>query len=224
MKRKTALVALVSALALLLPAGAAYALLEFTPTIAFALSDTKVSANPTLQIDVAQDRAEEELDSVVLKIPKGFNLPSDEDVANGELLGTADITIDVGPRCFDQAATASAPVPFNDREIFEQDRTDAQADEGVKAVWVVDLRPVTTIPLAVRGSVKKGWTLSGNIPANPMTCPPFTFSASILDKTASGVAVLTNPAKPGKKVFQATFSSADSATSITISQPIKITR
>ncbi len=200
---------------------------EFTPTVEFTLSDYKVKANPSITIKVAQETGEEELAHVTLTIPKGFKLPTDDKIPNDTQLGTADITIDVGPRCAGQSP-ASAPVTFPDRRIFEQDRTDDQADAGVKAVWVIDLRlvpvpgaPVTVIPLEVRGSPKKGWTLDGDIPANPFTCPPFSFQADIAAQ-AGGVPILTNPPKPGDKFFLATFTSQDSPASVTISQKVTI--
>ncbi len=222
--RKTMLAALAAAVSVVLVAGAAFALGEFAPAASFELSDTKTNGNPSLTIGVSQETGEEELDSVTLKLPKGFNLPTDDAIEDGETLGTADITIDVGVRCYDQAVPVSIPVPFSDKDIYEQDRTDEQVDEGVHSVWVVDLQPVTTIPLEVRGSIKKGWELSGNIPANPFTCPPFTFDAVILDKTAGGVPIVTNPAKPGAKLFQATFISADSGTAYVVKQKIAITK
>jgi hypothetical protein len=222
---KKALIAVSSMLALALTAGAALA--EYSPTLEFGLSDTKAKANPEISIKVAQEAGEEELGHVTLTIPKGFDLPSDEEVENGDVLGTADLAIDAGPGCHPSAGGAplKTSVPFNDKEIVEQDRDDEQTDEGIHAVWVVDLQPVTTIPLEVTGSIAKGWKLDGDIPANDFTCPPLTFDGTIFSTTATGgVPILTNPAKPGKYVFGGTLSSATSPDVMTIKQVIKITK
>ena len=218
--------------AVLMFAGTAHAG-DFSPTLEFGLSDAKVGANPELTIKVAQDTGEEELAHVTLTVPAGFKLPLDEKITDGDILGTADITIESGPRCAG-AGPVSAPATFSDREIYEQDRTDEQADRGVKAVWVVDLKPVTTIPLELTGGKKKGWKFDGDIPANQFTCPAFTFEATIFSKSeADQVPILTNPKAfsptahyptgPGDYEFSATFQSADSPTSLTITQVISIT-
>jgi hypothetical protein len=197
---------------------------DFSPSMSFGLDPAKVKANPELTIHVGQDTGEEELGHVTLRIPAGFNLPTDAKIEDGDRLGSADLAIDAGPRCAG-TSPVSAPAMFPLRNIVERDRTDEQSDRGVKAVWVVDLQPVTTIPLEITGSLKRGWKLDGDIPANQFTCPPLVFDATIFDKSAAGaVPILKNPAKPGKYVFSGTFSSQDSPTKKTIKQPIKITR
>ena len=223
----------ISALLLALPLaviGSASAA-DFTPEMGFGLTPTKVKANPELTIHLEQDDGEEELGHVTLKIPAGFKLPADAAIDNGATLGSADLAIDAGPGCAG-AGPATAPATFPDRRLFEQDRTDEQSDRGVKAVWVVDLQPVTTIPLEVTGSTKKGWKLDGDIPANQFTCPALVFDATIFSETADGgtppagggVKIITNPKKPGKYVFSGMFSSQDSNAKVTIKQPVKIKR
>lgn len=234
---KKALIAVSSMLALALTAGAALA--EYAPKLTFALSDTKAKANPEINIKVSQEAGEEELGHITLTIPKGFDLPSDEEVANGSLLGTADLAIDAGPGCHPSAGGAplKTSAPFSDREIYEQDRDDSQTDAGVHAVWVVDLKPVTTIPLEVTGSITKGWKLDGEIPANDFTCPPLSFDGTIFSKTEArtpvnptdpageaGVTILTNPSKPGKYVFGGQLFSATSPDVVEVKQVVKITR
>ena len=222
---KKALIAVSSMVALALTAGAAYG--AYNPKLSFALSDTKVKGNPEINIKVSQEKGEEELGHVTLTIPKGFNLPADEAMADGDVIGTADLAINAGPSCRRDGAGAipvALEVPFSGREIYEQDRTDEQADAGVHAVWVVDLQPVTTIPLEITGSIKKGWKLDGDIPANDNTCPPLKFDGTINAKSEGGVAILTNPAKPGKYAFGGTLSSATSPDVTTVKQVIKITK
>lgn len=235
---KKALIALSSLMVLALTAGAALA--EYKPTLSFELSDTKTKANPEINIKVSQGAGEEELGHVTLTIPKGFDLPSDEEVAAGSLLGTADLAIDAGPGCHPSAggAPAKAALPLSDRQIYEQDRSDEQADAGVYAVWVVDLFPVTTIPLEITGSIAKGWKLDGDIPANDFTCPPLEFDGTIFSVTETrvpadprdpttgeaGVKILTNPKKPGKYVFGGSLFSAQSSEVVTVKQVVKITK
>lgn len=222
---KKALIAVSSMVAIALTAGAALA--EYNPKLTFALSDTKVKANPEINIKVSQEEGEEELGHVTLTIPKGFNLPSDEEIEGGDVLGTADLSIAAGPACRPDGASAipvAVEVPFNAKQIVEADRTDDQADAGVHAVWVVDLFPVTTIPLEVTGSIKKGWKLDGDIPANDNTCPPLNFDGTIFSQSEGGVPIVTNPAKPGKYVFGGSLFSATSPDVVTVKQVVKITK
>ena len=196
---------------------------DFSPTGGFTLDPAKVNANPSVRIQIEQDTGEEELGHVVLQVPAGFKLPSDAKIADGSTLGTADLAIDAGPRCAG-AGPASAPATFPDRSIIERDRTDEQADSGVKAVWVVDLQPVTSIPLEVKGSPRKGWKLEGDIPANQFTCPPIVFDGTINAESSDGVPIFKNPGTPGRYIFKAIFSSQESPTTKTIKQTIRISR
>jgi hypothetical protein len=183
-----------------------------------------VKANSELRIKVSQDSGEEELGHVTLKVPAGFKLPKDGAIDNGDQLGIADLAIDAGPRCAG-AGPASAPATFPDRPIVEQDRTDEQADSGVKAVWLVDLRPVTSIPLEVTGSAKKGWKLDGDIPANQFTCPPLNFDATIFKKSQDGgVKITRNPSDPGRYAFKGVLHSQESPAKKTITTKIRIKR
>jgi RTX calcium-binding nonapeptide repeat (4 copies) len=191
-----------SALALALLTGTAAAV-DFTPTIEFALSDAQTKGNPELSVKVTQDSGEEELDSVQITVPAGFTLATDEQIPNGTQIGSGTITIHVGPRCRNPSAPLSAPANVGVR-IVEQDRTPAEVAEGTVAVFVVDLQPVTTIPLKVKGSPTAGYTLSGNIPPNADTCPPFVFDARFF-KTAAGNALFLNPASSGEYTFRARF-------------------
>lgn len=221
---KKALIAVSSMLALALIAGAALA--AYAPKLTFALSDTKAGGNPEINIKVTQEEGEDELGHITLTIPKGFNLPADEDIENGDVLGAADLAINAGPGCHPSAGGAplKTSVPFSDKQILEQDRSDEQADAGVHAVWVVDLKPVTTIPLEITGSVAKGWKLDGDIPANDFTCPPLSFDGTIFGKSTGGVTLLTNATKPGKYVFGGSLFSATSPDVVTVKQVIKITK
>jgi hypothetical protein len=195
---------------------------EFSPSLKFGLSPAKTKANPQLRIQVGQDDGEEELGHVTLQIPAGFKLPGDAAIDDGDQVGEADLAIDVGPRCAGQSPV-STQAPFDARPIVEQDRTDEQADRGVKAVWVVDLQPVTSIPLEITGSTKKGWKLDGDIPANQFTCPPLVFDGKIFKKsTDGGVTLVKNPAKSGTYKFKGTLFSAESPAKKTITTKIKI--
>ena len=194
----------------------------FDVNVSFELSDTKISANPAIKIHIEQPAGQPEMGHVQLRIPKGFKLPGDAKIPDGELLGTADLAIDAGPGCAG-AGPANAPATFPDRQIIEQDRNDEQADRGVKAVWVVDLQPVTSIPLEVTGSKRKGWKLDGDIPANQFTCPPIVFDAEIGPQSASGVPLLINAAVAKDYVFRAVFTTQDAPDVDTNLQTITLT-
>ena len=197
--------------ALFLIAGqAALAQDPFDVAVSFELSDTKVLANPAINIHIEQPAGQPEMGHVTLVIPKGFKIPGDAKIEDGDELGSADLSIDAGPGCAGYPPP-NAPATFPDRQIVERDRTDEQADRGVKAVWVVDLQPVTTIPLEVTGSKKKGWKLDGDIPANDYTCPPIVFDATIGPTSTTGaVPLLVNAKTPKDYVFKAIFTSQQS--------------
>lgn len=175
---------------------------DFSPTIEFSLSEYTVGANPELGVEVAQDMDEEELDLVQITVPAGFTLATDEQIPNGTQIGGGDISIHVGPRCRG-LSPLSAPANVDVR-IVERDRTPGEVADGVVAIYVVDLRPVTEIPLMVKGSSASGYTLTGNVPQNPDTCPPFSFFATFF-KTAAGTPVILNPSSSGKYTFKARF-------------------
>ena len=205
---------------------------DFTPKMSFGLAPAKVKANPELHMLIEQDEGEEELGAVTSQDPRRLQAALTTQLSTTErrsVLRTS--RSEPAP----VAQRRDHPRPrrhFPDRPIVEQDRTDEQADRGVKAVWVVDLRPVTSIPLEVKGSVRRGWTLTGEIPANQFTCPPLVFDGTIHAQTedggtppaGGGVKILTNPAKAGKYTFSGTFGSQDSPTKVTIKQTIKITK
>jgi hypothetical protein len=177
---------------------------EFTPTIEFTLGSSAVNTNTTLRTVVKQDTGEEELKTVKLQVPAEFNLALDQQLTNGETLGTGSITIDVGPRCRG-AGPLSAPanVPVT---IKERDRSAAETSSGVVAIYVVDIQGVTSIPLSVYGSKEAGWRLEGPVPPNADTCPPFTFDATFAAKAAtSGAPILTTPEFGGTYTLNAEF-------------------
>lgn len=200
---------------------------DFSPTIKFELSDARVKANPQMKVSVAQDDGEEELAHVTLTIPKGFSLPPDDAITNGDQLGSGTINIDAGPGCSpgSPAGAAKAPLSGVPAKLTEKDRTDDQKQAGIYAVWNLDISGVTNFDLLITGSKKVGWTLDGDIPANDQTCPPFSFELNVNSQaTTSGVPILVNPKKPGTKTFTATFKSQDSPATVTLSQGIKITK
>lgn len=176
------------------------AAVDFSPTIEFSLTDNNVNVNSKLRVIVKQDANEEELQSVELKVPAGFSLAVDQQLTNGEKLGGGTIVIAAGA-C--PAAGVPGSVPVN---IIERNRTASEIAQGVQAVYVVDLQPVTTIDLKVTGSTDAGWTLTGTIPSNPATCPPFTFDATFEQRAAaSQTPIVVNPSTGGTYKLEAIF-------------------
>lgn len=193
---------------------------DFSPKTTFSLGARKVRANPALTVVLRQGAGEEELARVTLNVPAGFRLPSDRAIVNGELLGSGEIEIASGPGCAGAVGTAPVTAPVR---IVERDRTAAERSRGVVAVWVVDLRPVTQVDLLIRGSVSKGWRLSGAIPQNRLTCPPFEFRAAIQRKSSvSRTSILRNPPAPGVYSFRAIYRSTEGSYAAT-TQRIRIT-
>ena len=226
MSRKTLSIkaAFVVAMVTVMSLGPMAQALDFTPEMTFDLSDKRVKANPQMKITVEQEDGEEELASVTLRIPRGFKLPPDEAIPNDDQMGAGTIVINVGPGCRPGSpAPADAPATLP-ASLVEQDRTDEQRDAGIYSVWLLDISGVTTIPLLVTGSTRTGWTLQGEIAPNDNTCPPFSFELNVNSQTTSGVPILINPRRAGKKVFSGTFTSADSPATYTVKTPIVITK
>ncbi len=223
MKRTKFLVATASALVLAM-VGSAFAQGDFSPKMTFELSDARVKANPQMKLHVEQDNDEEELGTVTIKIPKGFSLPADEAVPNEDQLGSGTINIHAGPGCRPGGPPGVDTNLTFPATLEERDRSDEQQDSGIYAAWLLDISGVTTVPLAVTGSKTTGWTIFGEIAPNDNTCPPFSFDLNVNSQSASGVPILVNPKRAGKKVFSATFTSVDSPATVTIKQAIQITK
>lgn len=201
LKHVVAIVAGAVMLGLVAEAGAA----DFSPTIEFTLNDRKANVNSSLRTVVKQDTGEEELKSVELRVPAGFNLAVDQQLTNGENLGNGSINIDAGPRCRG-AGPVSAPLNNVPVTIKERDRTSAEIASGVQAVYIVDISGITSIPLSVYGNADKGWRLEGPVPPNDNTCPPFTFDATFRQRAAmSNTPILINPQRGGAYTFEARF-------------------
>lgn len=217
MRRRKNLVALMAGVVLLGLVGEAGAAAEFSPEITFSLLDKKASVNSQLRIEVKQGTGEEELKTVELRVPAGFSLAGDQQLTDGETLAAGAITIDAGPRCRGLAGSAPANVPVN---VIERNRRSSEIASDVAAVYVVDLRPVTTIELLVYGSSEKGWRLEGNVPPNDNTCPPFTFDVTFRQRASmSDTPILVNPQYGGAYEFSATFNGLQGGTS-TIKQSV----
>lgn len=211
--------------ALMFFGSSAFAQGDFSPTIEFGLSDARVKANPQMNVKVVQEDGEEELSHVTLTIPKGFTLPGDDAIENDNQLGAGTININAGPGCRADFPEGGAKAPVDlPATLNEKDRTEEQIQNGLHAIWNLDISGVTNIDLAITGSVKTGWKLDGDIPPNDNTCPPFSFDLNINSQSVSGVPLLVNPKKAGKKAFSATFTSLDSPQTVTIKQTIKITK
>ncbi|HEV3471942.1 MAG TPA: hypothetical protein VG408_01880 [Actinomycetota bacterium] len=214
---------LLAGVLLTVAAGQAFAQAEFSPEMSFTLSDTKVSANPSLEIHVEQEDNEEEMDAVTLTIPKGFTLPADEAIDGGTQIGSGTINLHVGPGCHPSNPTGQGDVGVDIPATLEEvDRTDEQVDEGVVAVWLLEIAHLD-IPLEVTGSTTAGWAILGNIPTSDPSCPPLVLDLTIVDKVGD-VPILVNPKKAGKKMFSATFTSQNSPATATVTQIITITK
>jgi hypothetical protein len=199
---------------------------DFSPKISSKLSTRKVKKTTAMKVHVEQDEGEEELAHVTLGIPRGFRIPKDAQVEDGDVLGSGEIFIEAGPAC---SPGPEGAIPVSGQvnlpaTLEEMDRTDEEADAGVWAVWVLDIQGVTRINLTITGGPRRGFKLDGDIPPNNFTCPPFVFDLTIQKKSEGGVPILKNPRKAGRYVFSSKFQSLDSGAVVTIRQRIKITR
>ena len=215
-RRAAALVAGALILGLVGEAGA----MDFSPSIDFTIGDNRAGYPTSLRVVVNQEQGEEELGYAEIRIPAGFALATDEQLQNGEQIGEGIILIHGGPRCSGQApASVPAQAPV---KIYEHARTSKDIADGAKAIYFVDLEPVTRIRLQVKGSVDRGWVLEGQIPGNAQTCPPLTFDATFYKHASrSSAAILTNPRYGGAYTFGARFT-GQQGTTIQLQQNVNI--
>ena len=223
------------ATALTMLAGVAQA--EFAPKFELALSDTKIGANPNFDIHLEFAETDEEIRNFRMTIPKGFDVAGDEDIADepfiptreersGADIGGGTVTIAAGPACR-PGPEGGIPVKENvtiNAEIYERNRTDDEIDQGVHAVWLLDLEPANRVRLRVTGSPETGWVVEGAPDPSDNTCNPLVVDLTIEGKTADGTPVITNPLKPGKAKFKAEIESQDSAAVAVFNPVFKITK
>jgi hypothetical protein len=191
---------------------------NFSPSSRFSLTSTKINANPKINITVSQDSGEDSLKSIEFDIPKGFRLPGDAAIKDGEKLGQG--SIKVAFQFF--GCSEQAQGNFN-ATITERDRTQDEISKGIKAVWVVDLQ-FAQIDLLIYGSRLAGWQLKANIPeeSTQATCAPFKFIGSLNRKSSdSSKPIWVNPRLPGPRVLVGKFTSTNNQT-VTVRQRVKI--
>ena len=215
-----------AALLLFVGSAAAQAPDGFEPTIEFHLATAKAGANPEMHVNVAQEGDQEKLETVLLKVPRGFNIASDADTEHNELIGEGDIDVSVGPACRRDAG-GNIPIKFLvnvPAELRAVDLSSEQEDRGVHAAWILDI-VVNRIPLEVTGSPRKGWEIFTEVPVNDNTCSPFELNLTVFDTgQSSGAEIFTNAKKAGRYPFSGTFTSIESDTVVTVRQVIRITR
>lgn len=212
-------VALVAVVAL---AGTAFA--DFSPQFSLKVSDKKVKGNPALDIHLEFDADDEEIGNFMMDFPKGYKVASDAKVPNDEVIGIGTVTIEGGPGCNpagEGLPTAPVSIPAT---IYERARSDDVADAGVHAVWLLDLEPLNRVRLLVTGSKKSGWHIEGAPTPSDNTCNPLIVDLTINDKSASGVALVTNPKTPDTYKVKSQIISQDSAAIAKFTKKIKITQ
>ena len=186
---------------------------EFSPTIEWIFCKGEpvdacepgygTSENPRLDVVVEQEEGEMDFSGLKVRFPSGYYLAPDGAIADGSLLGTADVEIASGPGC--AGGEGKAPFTADDLSVREQDRTDEEKKRGVKAVWVIEVLPESNIVLKTFGNPRRGIKIDHIIPANDFLCPPLRVEVNYQDKTEDGAAIFRNPRKPGTYVFKALF-------------------
>lgn len=222
MKKSVLLMALTLAISLV--AGVAHA--EFTPKFTVSLDNTKVKGNPAMTFHLEFDAEDEEIGLFTGFIPKGFTIATDEQIPDDEAIGSGEVMIRAGFDCrpgpegaIPVGAEVTIPATF-----YEKARTDEEIDAGVIAVWLLDLEPANRVRLLVKGSPATGYTVSGAPTPSDNTCNPLTADLTIDAQSESGVPIVTNPKKAGKKKFMADITSQDSPDIAHFEQIIVITK
>jgi hypothetical protein len=235
MRTTTKALAAAMAMLVLLPGTA---LAQFTPVFTMTISDTKVLGHPQVDLHLEFDADDEEIGNFQLVLPKGYAVAGDDAVpeappplpipglADGEVIGQGTVSIEAGIACRpgpEGAIPLSAPVDL-DATIYERSRTDEEIDAGVHAVWFLDLEPLNRVRLLVKGSPLTGWTIEGAPTPSDNTCNPLTVDLTINAESESGIPLITNPAKPGKKILTANITGQDTGAVATFTQVVQITR
>ena len=197
----------------------------FAPKFTVSLSDTKVKGNPALSFHLEFAEDDEEIGLFTGYLPKGFKIAPDAAIENNEEIGGGDINIHAGPGCHPQSPSDQPKSNMPVSATFEEkDRTDEEADSGVHAVWFLNLEPLNRVRLLVTGSPKLGWKVEGAPTPSDWTCNPLIVDLTINAKSESGVVIVKNPKKPGKKKFMADIASQDSPAIAHFEQIIQIKR
>lgn len=221
---KKLLVLLSALLAVALTAGAALA--DFSPKFTMSLSDLKAKANPDMVFHLEFDENDEEIGMFTARIPAGFDIAADEDIAQDDVVGSGNVTIAAGTACrpgpegqVPLKQSVTVPATFK-----EKDRTDEEVDSGVNSVWLLDLEPANRVRLRISGDIKNGWVVQGAPDPSDNTCNPLVVDLTITGVSQAGVPVITNPTKPGKYVFNAEIASQDSPSVAKFKQVFKVTK
>lgn len=215
------------------------AMAQFTPVFTMTISDTKVLGHPQVDLHLEFDADDEEIGNFQLVLPKGYNVAGDDAIpdappplpipglANGEVIGQGTVSIQAGFACRpgpEGGIPLSVPINNLEATIHERARTDEEIDAGVHAVWFLDLEPLNRVRLLVKGSPLTGWTIEGAPTPSDNTCNPLTVDLTINPASESGVPLITNPSKPGKKILIANITGQDTGAVATFTQLVKITR
>lgn len=189
----------------------------FAPTVTFSLASFKAGANPKVDARIAQAAGEEPIDKVTFLLPAGFRFPDDASINDGELLGQGEFTTSAAPLCspaFQQTFGATA---------HERDRTAGEIQQGVTAVWVVDLG-IVQVDLVFTQTASGGWRAIADVPNSPVVCPPATLTATLNETSAdSGTPIWRNPEKPGNYTLTSIVDSTEGSQNV-ITQKIRITK
>ncbi|HWL64633.1 MAG TPA: hypothetical protein VNP73_01555 [Actinomycetota bacterium] len=186
---------------------------EFSPTIEWTFCDEEpidacepgygAGENPRLDIVVEQDEGERDFSDLKVRFPSGYYLAPDGAIADGSLLGSADVEIGSGPGC--AGGEGKAPFTAEDLSVREQGRTEKEIKRGVKSVWVIEVLPNSNIVLKTFGSRSRGIKIDHIIPANDFLCPPLRVEVNYQAQSEDGAAIFRNPEAPGTYTFKALF-------------------
>lgn len=214
------------------------ALAKFEPKFDLTLSDLTRGGNPQADIHLEFAEDDEEIGNFKMTLPKGTVIASDEDIPDaagpipgreelsGEEIGGGTVTIRAGFDCRpgpEGAIPIGTPVTL-DATIYERPRTDSEEDEGVHAVWFLDLEPANRVRLLVKGSPQTGWTVEGAPTPSDNTCNPLEVDLTINAQSESGVPIITNPLKGKKMVVTAEIQSQDSPELAKFKKVFKLTK
>lgn len=189
----------------------------FAPTIEFSPASLKAGANPELNARIAQATGEEPIDKVTFLVPAGFQFPDDASITNGENLGEGVFATSTAPFC------SSAFQQSFDATAHERDRTAEEIQQGVTAVWVIDLG-IVQVDLVFTRMASGSWRAVADVPNNPLVCPPSTLTATLNETSAaSGTPIWRNPEKPGNYTLTSIVDSTEGSQHV-ITQKIRITK
>ncbi len=170
----------------------------FSPTLAVSPSSIVPGASASITLTSTVPDDDHALDSVNLILPPGWGIASDQQVPDGDVVGTAVIEADLG--C---DGSADPPLTWTLKDI-------STGTPSVRAEWRATSGSTSWVWRVVVDDLQSGETelsiILGNASMPTPICAPQTFTLTINESSSpSNSALLTNPSQGANYVWSAIY-------------------